>query len=192
MCDAASTPPRRTPPLRGLAWLILRDANRTIGSGAASIELLRRTLARRGWIDDAGHGTFIAVSRFAPGTNMLAYLAALGWTHHGVAGASAAIAGGSLPGAVIVTALTAAAASADRWPAARALLAVAALVAGGLVLASAWSLLRPYVRGRRLVWTLASIALAAALSLAGATPVRVLLALAVWGALTAGETAPRA
>ena len=115
---------------------------------------------------------------------MLAYLAALGWIHHRAAGAMLAVAGGSLPGAAIVTALTAAAASLDRWPMVRAGLALATLVAGVLVLVNAWSLLRPYVRGARLVWTLASIALAAALSLAGATPVRVLLVLAVWGAMT--------
>ena len=157
----------------------------------ASIELLRRTLLRRGWIDDPEHGVFIAVSRITPGTNMLAYLAALGWTHHRAAGAMVAVAGGSLPGAAVVAALTAAAASLDRWPVVRAGLALAALVAGFLVLANAWSLLRPYVRGARLVWTLTSIALAAALAFAGATPVRVLLVLAIWGALTpASETGP--
>jgi len=182
---------RDAPPLPLFAWLVTRDANRTVGSGMASIELLRRTLARRGWIDDAEHGVFNAVARLTPGTNVLAYLAALGWTHHGAAGAVLAVAAGSLPGAAVVTVLTAAAASLDRWPAVRAVLAVATLVAGGLVLANAWALLRPYVRGGRLVWTLASIALAAALSLAGATPVRVLLVLAIWGALTPSRPAPR-
>ena len=67
-----------------------------------------------------------------------------------------------------------------------------ALVASVLVLVNAWSLVRPYIRGARLVWTLMSIVLAGALAWAGATPVRVLLALAVWGALTPGETPPRA
>jgi chromate transport protein ChrA len=183
---------QRTAPLGVLAWLILRDANRTIGSGAAALELLRRTLVRRGWLDDTEHGLLLAVSRFTPGTNMLAYLAALGWMRHRAAGAALAVAGGSLPGAVIVTALMAAAANLHRWPVVRAGLAVATLVAGGLVLANAWSLLRPYVRGPRLLWALASIVLAAALSLAGATPVRVLLALAVWGALIPpGGAGPR-
>jgi chromate transport protein ChrA len=157
----------------------------------ASIELLRRSLARRGWLGDEEHGLLIAVSRVTPGTNMLAYLAALGWTHHGAAGAVLAVVAGSLPGAAVVTVLTAAAASLDRWPAVRTVLAVGTLVAGALVLANAWALLRPYVRGGRVVWTLASIALAAALSFAGATPVRVLLALAIWGALTASEAPPR-
>jgi chromate transport protein ChrA len=157
----------------------------------ASIELLRRTLERRGWLDDEEHGVFNAVARFTPGTNVLAYLAALGWSYHRAAGAAVAVLGGSVPGSVIVTVMTAAAASVDRWFAVRAVLAVATLVAAALVLLNAWSLIRPYLRGVRVVWTLASMALAAALILAGATPVRVLLALAIWGALTPGAAGPR-
>jgi len=144
---------RNAPPLGTLAWLVTRDANKTIGSGMASIELLRRTLERRGWLDDREHGVLNAVARFTPGTNVLAYLAALGWSYHGAAGAT--------------------------------------LVAAGLVLANAWSLVRPHVRGARVGWALGSAALAAALYLAGATPVRVLLALAIWGALTPSDAPPR-
>ena len=167
-----------------MAWLVTRDANKTIGSGMASIELLRRTLERRGWLDDREHGVLNAVARFTPGTNVLAYLAALGWTYDGAAGAAIAVLGGSVPGSVVVTILTAAAASVDRWLAVRAALAVATLVAAVLVLVNAWSLVRPYVRGGRVAWTLASIAFAAVLFALGATPVRVILALAIWGAFT--------
>jgi chromate transport protein ChrA len=179
------------PSLPRFAWLVARDANRTIGSGMASIELLRRTLWRGGWLRDDQHGLFIAVSRLTPGTNVLAYLTVLGWTYHRAAGAAVAIAGGSLPGSAIITVMTAAAADLDRWPAVRVALAVATLVAGFLVLANAWSLLRPYVRGSRVAWTVASIALAAALALAGATPVRIVAVLALWGFLTPGAPAPQ-
>lgn len=172
------------PSLRALSWLVVRDANRSFGGGMASMELMRRSLGRRGWLDGGEHGVLVAVSRFTPGTNVLAYCAALGWMHHRVVGAAVAVVGASLPGAALVTAMTAAVATLDRWPAVRAVLALATLVAGGLVLSSAWALLGPYLRGSRRSWTLASAAIAAALFLAGATPVRVLLALAVWGALT--------
>ena len=150
----------------------------------ASIELLRLTLERRGWLDDGEHGVLNAVARLTPGTNVLAYLAALGWSLHGAAGAAVAVLGGSVPGSVVVALLTATAASIDRWLAVRAALAVATLVAAVLVLANAWSLGRPDVRGGRVAWTLASIALASVLYFLGATPVRVILALAIWGALT--------
>ncbi len=150
----------------------------------ASIELLRRTLERRGWIDDGEHGVLNAVARLTPGTNVLAYLAALGWSLRGAAGAAVAVIGGSVPGSVVVTLLTATAASLDRWLVVRAVLAAATLVAAVLVLVNAWSLVRPYVRGGRVAWTLASVALAAFLHFLGATPVRVILALAVFGAFT--------
>ena len=182
---------RNAPPLGTLAWLVTRDANKTIGSGMASIELLRRTLEHRGWIDDQEHGVLNAVARFTPGTNVLAYLAALGWSYHGAAGAALSVIGGSVPGSVIVTILTAAAATVDRWRGVRVALSVATLVAAALVLVNAWSLVRPHLRGPRVTWTLASIALAAALAFAGATPVRVLLALAIWGSLTPSEAPPR-
>jgi len=155
----------------------------------ASIELLRRTLERRGWIDDREHGVFNAVARFTPGTNVLAYLAALGWSYHGAAGAAVGVLGGSVPGSVIVTILTSAAATVDRWRGVRVALSVATLVAAALVLANAWSLVRPHLLGARVGWTLATVALAAALSLAGATPVRVLLALSIWGILTPARSA---
>ena len=154
----------------------------------ASIELLRRTLERRGWIDDGEHGVLNAVARLTPGTNVLAYLAALGWSLRGGAGAAVAVLCGSVPGSVVVALLTGTAASVDRWLVVRGALAVATLVAAVLVLVNAWSLVRPYLRGR-LAWTLASIALAAVLYFLGATPVRVILALAVWGALTPGKAA---
>ena len=68
--------PSGLPPLGVFTWLVTRDSNKTIGSGMASIELLRRTLERRGWLDDREHGILNAVARFTPGTNVLAYLAA--------------------------------------------------------------------------------------------------------------------
>jgi len=169
--------------LRALAWIVARDCNSTIG-GQAAIELMRRSLARAGWLDDAQHGLLLAVSRFTPGTNMLAYCASLGWTLGGVAGAIVTVVAASLPGAALVAAISAAITRIERWPGVRAVLAAATLAAAGLVLASAWSLVRPYLRGSRRIWTAASIAIAAALSAAGVTPVRVLLVVAIWGALT--------
>jgi chromate transport protein ChrA len=65
---------------------VARDANKTIGSGMASIELLRRTLERRGWLDDGSTAFSTPWRAFTPGTNVLAYLAALGWSYHGAAG----------------------------------------------------------------------------------------------------------
>ena len=183
------------PSLRALLAAIAYEANRTVGGGLVSIELLRRRFTARGWIDAAAHGVFIAVSRFTPGTVVLAYVVMLGWRFHRWRGALPALAAASVPASLIVFALCVTLAEIDRYAAVRALLAVGILVAGVLVLGSAWHLLRPYLmksegvsgagppRGRHFVNSrvraLIVGAVAVALVVLGATPVRVLLVAAV-------------
>ena len=168
------------PSLRELLTAIAYEANRTVGGGLVSIELLRRRFTASGWIDSAVHGVFIAVSRFTPGTVVLAYVVMLGWRFHRWRGALPALAAASIPGSLIVLALAATLAEINRYAAVRALLAVGILVAGVLVLGSAWHLIRPYLGEKHLrVRALVVGGVAVALVLVGATPVRVLLAAAV-------------
>lgn len=168
------------PSLRELLTAIAYEANRTVGGGLVSIELLRRRFTASGWIDSAVHGVFIAVSRFTPGTVVLAYVVMLGWRFHRWRGALPALAAASIPGSLIVLALAATLAEINRYAAVRALLAVGILVAAVLVLGSAWHLIRPYLGETHLrVRALVVGAVAVALVLVGATPVRVLLAAAV-------------
>jgi chromate transport protein ChrA len=193
------------PSLRELLRAIAYEANRTVGGGLVSIELLRRRFTASGWLDAASHGVFIAVSRFTPGTVVLAYVVMLGWRFHRWRGALPALAAASVPASLIVLALAATLAQIDRYAAVRALLAVGILVAGVLVLGSAWHLIRPYLaktegppkghpsEGRppeggppkgghyvdSRVRVLVVGAIAVALVLLGATPVRVLLVAAV-------------
>jgi chromate transporter len=171
------------PSLRELAAAVAFDVNRTVGGGHASIELLRRTFTARGWLDAASHGLIIAVSRLTPGTNILAYCVTLGWRHHRLPGAVAALAAASLPASLIVFVLTAALVRLDRYRAVRAVLAFGILVAGVLVLSSAWHLLRPYLVRAARMRAFVVTAVAAALIAVGATPVRTLLAAAVVGFL---------
>ena len=177
------------PSLRELLRAIAYEANRTVGGGLVSIELLRRRFTASGWLDAASHGVFIAVSRFTPGTVVLAYVVMLGWRFHRWRGALPALAAASVPASLIVLALAATLAQIDRYAAVRALLAVGILVAGVLVLGSAWHLIRPYLaktegppKGHYVnsrVRVLVVGATAVALVLLGATPVRVLLVAAV-------------
>lgn len=171
------------PSLRELTIAVGLDVNRTVGGGHASIELLRRRSTSRGWLDDRGHGLLVAVSRLTPGTNILAYCVMLGWRFHRAAGAAAALAAASVPAALIVFGLTVTLARIDRYAVVRALLALGILVAGALVLASAWNLLRPYVRPAIRRNAVLVLAVAAALTALGATPVRTLLAAAAVGFL---------
>jgi len=167
------------PSLRELVSSVAFEANRTVGGGLVSIELLRRRFTARGWLDATAHGVFIAVSRFTPGTVVLAYVVMLGWRFHRWTGAVLALAMASIPGSLIVFALAVTLKRIDQYAAVRALLAVGILVAGVLVLGSAWHLVRPYLTKESGVRLTIITVIAVALVIAGATPVRVLLVAAV-------------
>lgn len=167
------------PSLRELVVAVAFDANRTVGGGLVSIELLRRRFTARGWIDAALHALFIAVSRFTPGTVVLAYCVSLGYRFHRWPGALLALTVASVPASLIVFALSVTLARIDQYAAVRALLAVGILVAGVLVLSSAWHLIRPYLDRRSHIRAAVIVAVSIALVVAGATPVRVLMAAAV-------------
>ena len=167
-----------------MGWQLAKDCNRTLGGGMASIELMRRAFARRGWLDESEHALLVAVSRFTPGTNVLAYCAALGWLSHRAAGTAVALVATSIPGTLIVTLLSAVLARLVTSPLVRVGLAVATLVAAALILSSAWALVRPHVFGPRRVWAMVVAVAAALLFAAGITPIRVLLLTAVFGALS--------
>jgi len=173
----------RAPSIRQLAAAVAFDVNRTVGGGHASIELLRRTFTSRGWLDADSHGLIVAVSRLTPGTNILAYCVTLGWRYHRWPGALAALVAASVPASLIVFLLTATLAQIDRYVVVRGLLAVGVLVAGVLVLASAWALIQPYLVKSARVRALLVSAVAAGLIALDATPVRVLLVAALIGFL---------
>jgi chromate transporter len=171
------------PSSRQLAWIIARDVNRTVGGGMASMELLRRSFEARTWVDAPTHALFVAVSRLTPGTNILAYCAAAGWRLRGWRGTLAALAAASIPGSLIIFVLAATLVRLDRVPIIRLTLSIGMLAAAVLVLSSAWNLLKPYLRSGRWRMALVISALAGALYSAGWTPVRILLACALAGAL---------
>ena len=167
------------PSLRELVALVAYEANRTVGGGLVSIELLRRRFTARGWLDAATHGVFIAISRFTPGTVVLAYCVMLGWWFHRWRGALLALIVASVPASLIVFALAVTLARIDHYAVVRVLLAVGILVASALVVASAWHLIRPYLPEGSRLRLIVIAAAAVALVIAGATPVRVLLVAAV-------------
>lgn len=172
------------PSLRSIAWLVGYDVNRTLG-GLASMELLRRTFGARGWLNDEAHLLLVAVSRFTPGTNILAYCVALGWQLAHWRGALVSLAAASIPASVIIALLSATLTQVDQYPVVRAIIALALIVATVLVLATAWNLLRPYITGTSVVRTGIIAAVVVVLMLTGVTPIRILLVAAVLGVMMA-------
>jgi chromate transporter len=172
-----------TPSVRQLAWIVARDVNRTVGGGMASMELLRRSFEARRWVDAPTHGLFVAVSRLTPGTNILAYCAAVGWRLRGWRGTLAALAAASVPASLVISGLAATLVRLDRYPAVRVALSAGMFIAAALVLSSAWNLLKPYARAGRVRFALMIAVAAGVLYALDLTPVRILLICAVVGAL---------
>lgn len=182
----------RKPSVRDLAWVVCRDVNRTLGGGNAAMELIRRTFLKQGWLDDGDHALLVAVSRLTPGTNILAYCVALGWQFQRASGSVAALAAGSVPSAVLVSAISATLVQVDRFRSVQVLLAAGTVIAVWLVFAAAWHLIRPYVTGPRRVLAVAVAAVCAVLIVLDVTPVRILLVSAAIGALWRIPAAPPA
>lgn len=141
------------------------------------------TVERNRWLGPTQFGLAYALSRFTPGTNMLAFSTALGWQLRGMSGAVVALIASSLPCSIVTVAMTIAidAARGNRW----AMLAIdgAAASTVGIVAASCWQLMRPHSGSGEIFRTVALVAGATLLQLADVAPVRILLIAAIVGAL---------
>ena len=168
-------------------WIVFRDVNRTFGGGLASMELLRRTFITNGSMTDADNAGLVAVSRLTPGTNVLAYCVGLGWALHRGAGALLALVASSLPAAIVVCVLAVALVRIHEYTIVRMILAVGIAIATLLVFSSAVSLLRPYVKRHALSHAAIVACVAIVMIAAGVTPVRILLASAILGAVIGGS-----
>jgi chromate transporter len=169
--------------IKRLGWVVLRDVNRTLGGGIASMELLRRSAAKEHWLDEHGHAVLTAVSRLTPGTNVLAYCVGLGWLVRGWIGAIVALIVSSVPAAVFIAALAATLVRIDRYPIVRVIIAVGVLAATVLVASSAWHLMRPYLNRRSASRAAIIAGVVAVMSWFDVTPVRIFLVSAAIGAL---------
>jgi chromate transporter len=174
-----------------LARVFLRNGTFTFGGGEATTASLQRELvANRGWLSEREFGACYAVSRVTPGTNLLAFCTAVGWTLLGLRGAVSALLLASIPGAVLLMLMTGlyGTAISNAWLASAIHAALAAAV--GIMLAAVWLLLRGPLR-RAPARTLVVAVPALVLSLYGLlTPLEV-LALAAGFGLIAPEREPK-
>jgi chromate transport protein ChrA len=100
------------------------------------------------------------------------------------------LAAASIPASVIIALLSATLARVDEYPMIRVVIAIALIVATLLVLATAWNLLRPYIKGTNAVRTAIIGVVVVALVLMRVTPVRILLVAAILGVVMASPAAP--
>lgn len=133
-------------------WLFLRVGNLTFGGGDPTMAALQSELVQtRGWLDAETYALIYGLARITPGTNLLAFSAAAGWTILGWAGALSAVAAMTIPPAIFVVLLTRGyeAWNSNTW--AMAAIGGTLAAATGMMATSAWQLLAPQIgRGRRL------------------------------------------
>ena len=178
-------PTVRRPSLRALASVFGRYGNSTFGGGTATIvEIERHVIDEHEWLSRRDSHLAYAISRLTPGTNLLAYCVGAGWRMRGLAGAIVALCAASLPSAAMATALTRFFALWSERPLTAAALRGALAAAIAIMVGTAWTMMRPTMQGRRAIRTVVLAVAAFALAyVVRVTPVQVLFAAAVFGAL---------
>lgn len=124
--------------------IFLRIGNLTFGGGEPTIAALQRELVTsRKWLTPEQYALAYSLARITPGTNVLAFCAGIAWSMLGWRGAVACLVAGTVPSAVIVVLLTRMLDASGHHPFAATVLLAVLAAAVGLMLASAWLLIRP-------------------------------------------------
>ncbi len=134
------------PPLAQLANVFLRIGNLTFGGGGPTIAAFQREMVdRRQWLSPEQFALSYALSRITPGTNLFAFCTCTGALLRGFAGALVALGAASIPSCILVAVLTAGFDTASRWGAVNVAIDGAVAASVGILLASCWSIIAPYV-----------------------------------------------
>lgn len=136
------------PTLARLTRIFLRIGNTTFGGGYITIGMLGRELVdTRRWLTSDQFDLAFALSRITPGTNLLAFCAAIGSQLRGFAGAVAAVMAVTVPSAILaVLFIYGFELGRENRYAAAAIGGTVAAVAG-MMWSTIWTILKPHVGG---------------------------------------------
>jgi chromate transporter len=105
--DPTTEPQVTTPTLAEIASVFARYANTTFGGGSATIAVLKQQIVeQRPWLRESEFDVSYALSRLTPGTNLLAFCTAAGWTRRRWMGALVALVASSIPCSLTVLLVT--------------------------------------------------------------------------------------
>jgi chromate transporter len=146
--------------------------------------LHRRIVTGRGWVTQQKFDLSYALSRLTPGTNLLAFSTAIGWLTHGWPGAIVVLLASSVPCSILAVLLTVVYESLTYHPLAMEALRGALAAAVGIVVATAWTHIRPHVKDTSKL-NIAAFAVGAFLLAAvdHVSPIRILLLSGAIGAV---------
>lgn len=129
---------------RELSAIFFRIGGLTFGGGNAAIAALHRELVtKRGWLSQSQFELCYALARMAPGTNLLAFCVAVGWSLLGWPGALASVLSLSVSSAFLVVLFTHLYEIWQWRPLAQTVIQGLLAATIGIIVASAWVLMRP-------------------------------------------------
>lgn len=175
--------------IRELSAIFFRIGGLSFGGGNAGIAAINRELVtKRGWLSQSQFQFCYALARVAPGTNLLAFCVAVGWSLLGWMGALLAVLSLSVPSAVLVILFTHVY---EVWHShSLAQTVIRGLLAAtiGIIVASAWVLIRPaFISGK---WLRPVVIVTGAIFLTlvcSVPPLRVLALAALVGLIWRGD-----
>jgi chromate transporter len=140
--------PQSSPSVRKLTEIFFRIGNTTFGGGYVTIGMLGRELVdMRRWITPEKFDLAFALARVTPGTNLIAFCAAIGALICGVAGAIGAVLALTAPSSALAVLIMYVF---ERWQGNRiAMAAIGGTVAAvaGMMWATIWVILKPHMGG---------------------------------------------
>jgi chromate transporter len=170
---------QESPSVKKLTEIFFRIGNTTFGGGYVTIGMLGRELVdTRRWISPEKFDLAFALARVTPGTNLIAFCAAIGALICGVAGAVAAVVALTAPSSVLAVLIMQGFESFQGNRIAMAAIGGTVAAVAGMMWATIWVILRPHVGGliRNLQVVLIAGGAFAAARIFGITPLPIILA----------------
>jgi chromate transporter len=128
-----------------LTRIFLRIGNTTFGGGYVTIGMLGRELVDRlGWLSVEKFDLAFALARVTPGTNSIAFCAAIGSVLRGWRGAIAAVAASTAPSAIIAVVFISAFEAGQNNRIAMAAIGGTVAAVVGMMWSTIWTILRPH------------------------------------------------
>ena len=148
---------RFEPTLARLTAVFFRIGNTTFGGGDPTMAALRRELIdRKGWITQEDYGVAYALARITPGTNILAFCAAVGARILKLPGALAAVVAVTLPSAALAVLFTV---GYESWRSNALVMAAiggTAAAVAGMMFSTVWLLVRSQFKAINAIWRVAA------------------------------------
>lgn len=171
------------PSFAALSRLLMRHAAFTVGGGGVTTVALERDLLERHWLDRDTFRAFYGLARLTPGTVILALVTAIGWHYYRWRGAVSALVIASLPGSILAAILTYVQTLSQQSAIGRAFFAGSAAAVCGLLAASIWRVVEPYLDPVRRASSIVVVLIAIGAAIANASPFLVIIVAGALGFL---------